>query len=50
MVGYDKEAARYSVSLNGTDLSELPEAPKTAAQVDHICKSANPKKYSETIR
>ena len=38
------------MSVNGVDLSELPEAPKTAESLAEFSKSSEKKKYSENIR
>ena len=41
---------KWSMGVNGVEMSALPEAPKTAAQVDEICRSQDEPFYSDTIR
>ena len=31
VIGYDNKERKYTVGVNGVEMSELPEAPKTAA-------------------
>ena len=31
VIGYDDDAEKYTASVNGVEMSALPEAPKTAA-------------------
>ena len=53
VIGYStpgKEGGKYTVGVNGVEMSALPEAPCTAASVDEFCKSSETKKYSETIK
>ena len=51
MIGYDhQDAYKYSVGVDGVEMSALPEAPMTAASQPKHCKSKETKKYSETIK
>ena len=51
VIGLDKNAGyKYTVGVNGVEMSALPEAPMTAASKPEICKSSDPKMYSEHIR
>ena len=50
VIGWDNKAYKWSMGVNGVEMSALPEAPKTAAQVDEICRSQDEPFYSDTIR
>ena len=41
---------KYTVGVNGVEMSALPEAPKTAASQPEHCRSTAIDKYSETIK
>ena len=47
---YDEKAYRYTMDVNGVWFADLPEAPKTAAQVPQFCRSQVRKLYNDTIR
>ena len=49
-IGLDMKTDKWTVGVNGVEMSALPEAPCTAASVDEFCKSSETKKYSETIK
>ena len=51
VIGFDgKQEYKYTVGVNGVDLSLLPEAPMTAASQPEFCKSSQLMKYSEHIK
>lgn len=50
VIGYDKRAKKYSVGVNGMEISALPEMPMTADSYPEFCRSSDFKKYSDTIR
>ena len=53
VIGYEcdkEEFGKYTVGVNGVEMSALPEAPKTAAQVPQFCRSEEEKLYTDTIK
>ena len=50
MINFDHEARKYTVGVNGVEMSALPEAPMTAASQPEFCRSSEIEKYSETIK
>ena len=50
VIAFDEEAKKYTVGVNGVEMPDLPEAPKTAAHLPEFCKSKQECKYTETIR
>lgn len=51
VVGYDKDdAKKYTVNVNGIEMSELPRVELIAAHYPQYCKSNEEKMYSENIR
>lgn len=50
VVGWDKKAKKYGVAVNGIEISELPEAPKSADIYPKFCKSSDHSMYNENIR
>ena len=51
VIGCDKgQECKYTVGVNGVEMSALPETPMTADCYPEYCKSEEEKKYSENIR
>ena len=50
VIGYDRRAYKFTVNVDGVEMSDLPKAPKTAECYPSFCKSSDKKKYSETIK
>ena len=48
VIGYDVDAEKCTVVVNGVEMSALPESPKTPPA--ELCRSDEKKKYSETIK
>ena len=50
VIGLDKKERKFTVSVNGVEISALPKLPRSAASQPDFCKSIEVEKYSELIR
>ena len=50
VIGMDDARKKWTATVNGMKVSELPKASMTAASQPQFCKSSDRFKYSETIR
>ena len=53
VIGFKLEGmfgGKYTVGVNGVEMSALPEAPKSADSQPEFCKSSEHPLYSENIR
>lgn len=50
MIGFNKDACKWTLGVNGIEMSDLPEAPRTAADLPEVAKSSDRYIYNDTIR
>lgn len=50
VIGYDYKARKWTVTVNGQKLSDLPEASNDPENYPEFCKSSEHTQYSENIR